>query len=58
MTRKEWLVIAILTFLTICAWVIFDTVHARSQVDISPEWKDAREPIDPQFNIGILENTK
>lgn len=51
MTKKEWLIAAILTFITVCAWVIFDIIHARSQVQISPKLQEVIEPISPEFNI-------
>ena len=56
-TKKEWLIAVILTFITVCAWVIFDIVHARSQVEISPQLKEIIEPINPQFDLKALENT-
>ena len=54
MTRKEWLIAVILTFITICAWVIFDILHTRSQVEISPKILEVIEPISPQFNTDGL----
>lgn len=57
MTRKEWLIVVILTFITVCAWVIFDILHTRSQVEISPVWAENKQPIDPQFNLEALEDT-
>lgn len=50
MTKKEWLIAAILTFLTICAWVVFDILHARAQVEIPSNIQEAIEPINPEFN--------
>lgn len=58
MTRKEWLVAAILTFATILAWVVFDIVHSRSQVEIPSRTQETIEPISPDFNTGVLEPTK
>ncbi len=54
MTRKEWLIAAILTFVTICAWVIFDILHTRAQVEISPKLQEIIEPINPDFNTKSL----
>lgn len=54
MNKKQWLIATILTFITICAWVIFDIVHVRSQVEISPKLQEVIEPIDPNFNTGNL----
>lgn len=54
MTRKEWFIAAILTFLTICAWVIFDILHTRAKVEIPPETMEIIEPINPEFNTETL----
>ncbi len=56
MTRKEWLIAAILTFTTICAWVIFDILHTRSNVEISPKLQEVIQPINPNFNTKGLES--
>ena len=55
MTRKEWLIAAIITFITVCAWVIFDIIHAYSQVEIPPKIQELIEPISPDFNTQSLE---
>lgn len=56
MTRKEWLVAAILTFMTICAWVIFDILHTRAQVEIPQKLQEVIEPISPDFDTKALES--
>ena len=58
MTKKQWLIAAILTFTTIVAWMIFDILHARSQVEISPKLQEVIEPISPDFNTKSLESTQ
>lgn len=58
MTRKEWLIATILTFITICAWVVFDILHARAQVEISPKIQEVIEPINPDFNTSGVEGTQ
>lgn len=55
MTKKEWLIAVILTFVTILAWVIFDVIHARSAVQIPQKLQDVIEPINPDFNIQNLQ---
>ena len=55
MTRKEWLIAAILTFITVLAWVVFDIIHARSQVEIPQKIQELIEPINPEFNTQSLE---
>lgn len=57
MTRKEWLLAAILTFITILAWVVFDILHSRSQVEVPSKIQEVIEPINPDFNISVLEST-
>lgn len=54
MIKKEWLIVASLTFLTIVCWVIFDILHSRSQVEISPKLQEVIEPISPDFNTKSL----
>ena len=56
MRKKDWLVGAILTLITIIAWVTFDIIHTRSQVEIPTEIQSILEPIDPNFSTQVLEN--
>ncbi len=55
MTKKEWLIAAILTFITVSAWVVFDILHARAKVEIPPKVQGVIEPISPEFNLSGLE---
>lgn len=57
MTKKEWLIATILTFVTILAWVIFDIIHTRSQVQIPTQLQSIIEPISPDFNIKSIQST-
>lgn len=54
--KKEWLIIAILTLITIILWVIFDVIHLRSQVEIPTDLKNVLDPINPNFDTKALEN--
>lgn len=54
MTSKQWLIATILTFITICAWVGFDILHARAQVEIPSNVLKTIEPLDPNFNISTF----
>lgn len=56
MMSKKWLIIGILTFLTICAWVVSDILHSRASVEIPPETQTVIEPIDPNFNTSVIES--
>lgn len=55
MNKKEWLIAAIFTFITVCAWVVFDILHARSKVEIPAKLQQVIEPISPDFNTKGLE---
>ena len=55
MTKKEWLIAAILTFITVCAWVVFDILHKSSSSQQEPETQEIIEPVDPNFRTDILE---
>jgi len=56
MNRKEWYIAVILTFLTFCAWVVFDIVHTRYQVEIPTDLQNLTEPVDPNFNTSALDS--
>lgn len=57
MINKNWLIIGILTFITICAWVAFDIFHSRANVEIPPETQTVIEPITPTFDTKSIEST-
>lgn len=54
MNRKEFLVVAIATLITVIAWVVFDIIHARQSTEISPKLQEVINPIDPNFDTGAL----
>lgn len=54
MTRKGWLIAAVLTLITILSWVIFDVLHTRSKVEIPSQVQSIIEPINPNFDTGDL----
>lgn len=54
--RKEWLIATILTFIVILAWVVFDILHNRAQVEIPSQLQELTEPINPAFDISGLES--
>lgn len=55
MIKKEFLVIAIITFITVIAWVIFDILHARAAVEISPKLQQVIEPLKPDFDQEAID---
>lgn len=54
MIKKEWLIAAILTFMTICAWVVFNILHTRAEVEIPAKIQEIIEPINPELDIKVL----
>jgi len=54
MNKKEWFIVAVLTFITIVIWVVFDILHTRAQVEIPSQLQQVIEPINPQFNLEGL----
>lgn len=56
MFKKRWFILSVLTFITICAWVVFDILHARAKVEIPKNLQEIIEPINPQFNTQILDS--
>lgn len=56
MTKKRWLILAILTFLTVCGWVIANILHTRTSVEIPPKVQELIEPLNPEFDLSGLED--
>lgn len=54
--RKDWLIISIFTLITVIAWVVFDIIHSRSQVEIPTEIKNVLDPINPNFDTDVFKN--
>ncbi len=55
--NRRWLVVAIFTFCIILAWVVFDTLHQRTKVEIPTNIQEDIEPISPDFNTNVLEGS-
>lgn len=49
--RKQLLILAIATLITVLSWVILDTIHKRTAVEVPEKWQQAAEPLDPNFNL-------
>lgn len=58
MKQKDFLLIAIFTFITILAWIILTIYHARVTSTISPALKEKIEPIEPRFDTSTIEMLK
>lgn len=55
MTKKEILAIAIATFLTLVAWVLFDIIHTRSSVEVPSELQEVTQPLNPDFDSEAIQ---
>ena len=53
--RREFLIIAIATLITVLSWAVLDTLHNRSQTGVIPKWQDAAEPLEPDFDLSFLQ---
>lgn len=51
MTKKGYLLVAIVTLITIVLWVVFEVIHKRSEITIPQDVEKLTEPIDPNFNL-------
>lgn len=58
MIKKEWLIAAVLTFITISCWIAFDVLHKRAEVEIPQDLQKTIEPINPNFNTNLFETSK
>lgn len=56
MNKKEFLIIAIATLITVIGWVVFDIIHARYEIKTTPNLEELARPIDPNFDLQGLEN--
>lgn len=54
MAKKEFLIIAIATLITVIAWVVFDIIHRVSVVKLPPNIEKIIEPIETNFNVSNL----
>jgi hypothetical protein len=55
MERKELLVFAIVTLITVVAWVGFDLYFHRTKTEISNDLKEVIEPINPNFDLSAFQ---
>lgn len=61
MSNKDWLVLSILTFLTVTAWTVYDIYHAAVTSTITPVQEDLIKPLIPKFDektFLLLKNKK
>lgn len=54
-SNKELLILFILAAIACLVWVATDIYRTQSKVEITPELKQALEPINPNFDTQTLE---
>lgn len=58
MKQRDFLFIAIFTFVTVLAWIIFTIYHTRVTSIIEPTLKEKIEPIEPRFDTQTIDVLK
>lgn len=54
MSGKQFLYVIIATLITILIWFGVDIYHSRNTVQISPEIQQVLEPVNPNFDINLI----
>jgi hypothetical protein len=55
MERKEFLLLAIATLITVISWMGFDLAFHRQKTEVSPQIQQLTEPIDPNFDLSAFQ---
>lgn len=54
MTNKQFLYLAIATFITVVIWVTLDLIHSQANKQIPSDINKIMEPISPDFDKEVL----
>lgn len=54
MNSKDLLILSILTFITVIAWIVFDVYHAITTSTITPTQKELIKPLKGSFDQEII----
>lgn len=54
MTNKQFLYLAIATFITVIIWVTLDLIHSQANTQIPSDINKIMEPISPDFDKEVL----
>jgi hypothetical protein len=58
MSKKELVIILIITFIVIIIWVVSDIFHSKPSVPLDPKLETILEPVDPNFDQETLAKLK
>lgn len=54
MNHKEFVILAIITFATVIAWIFFGIYHARKTTTVTASQKQEVVPLTPTFDNDII----
>lgn len=54
MSGKHFLYIVIATFITVLIWFGMEIKHSSSKIQVAPEVQQLTEPINPNFDLGNI----
>lgn len=54
MSKREFVVILVITLIVVAVWVVSDLVHTRSTSQSLPDVKGYSDSVDPQFDKDVL----
>lgn len=58
MKQRDLILIAVFTFITVVAWIIFGVYHTRVTSTITPALQQRIEPIEPRFDTRVIDSIK
>lgn len=62
MNKKDLLILAIITLLTVISWIIYDVYHAATTSTITKVEEDLTAPLDPHIDtdtvLKIIDNSQ
>lgn len=56
--QKDFLILAILTLLTVIAWIVFDVYHSYVVSTITPAMERKIKPFDPEIDVQVIQSLK
>ena len=58
MQRKEVVIIAVITFIVVVAWIATSVLGTKSSAPVNPKINEVIEPIDPTFDQTTIDRIK
>ena len=54
MNKKDLLMIAIITLLTVTSWIVYDVYHSATTNTITPVQEELIAPLDPHIDADVV----